>query len=144
MALRVSLVFCLIITLAGCAAQGTMLPSPGDVKITHPSQDLPPELAAFSGIWEGVWDGVLLSRLIVERIDSESARVIYIWDDSPGYFKAGWSRYLAKVFPGGKLEFGSSERMFIFRMARDRMSIEGERVVTGGRINTVIMKKILP
>jgi hypothetical protein len=67
-------------------------------------------MAAFWGMCEGCWkgpSGLLPSRLIVERIDSESAEVVYVWGDDPqGHFKAGWGRFKAKVLPRGILEFG--------------------------------------
>ena len=132
-----------IIVLTGCAAQGmgASLPTPSGITITQPDSDLPPEVAAFSGTWEGIWDGVLLSRLIVERIDWTSARVVYVWADDPGgYFKAGWGRHAANVLPGGKIQWGRDLR-FTFTMSKDQMSIAGERE-QGGRINTVTMKKV--
>ena len=53
-------------------------------------------VAAFSGTWEGAWDNALPSRLIVEKIDTESARVVFAWADHPqGRFQAGWSRVQA-------------------------------------------------
>ena len=67
--------------------------------------NLLPELAAYSGTWEGAWGNVLKSRLIVEKIDAEVARVIYAWADHPqGRFKGGWTRVRAQVLPGGKLQ----------------------------------------
>ncbi len=131
--------------LSACASGGigAALPKPPDVAVTPPAPDLVPELAAFSGSWEGIWDGVLPSRLIVERIDAASARVVYIWGADPnGYFKAGYSRHNAKVLPGGKIEFGGSGRpYFVFTMSKDRTSISGERE-SQGRINTTTMKKV--
>ncbi len=140
---RIAPLALLIVIVAGCAAGaiGTALPTPTGVNIAPPDPGLAPELAAFSGTWEGIWDGVLASRLIVEQIDADSARVVYIWGDDPGgYFKAGWSRSRATTFPGGKIKWGGQIR-FTFTMSRDRMSIEGERE-TQGRVNTVTMKKV--
>ena len=131
---------CLVALLTACA---TALPVPTDVAIIPPGSDLAPELAAFSGTWEGVWDGVLPSRLIIERIDATSARVVYIWGADPnGRFEAGYSRQNAKVLPGGKIEFGGSGRpYFVFTMSKDRSSIGGERE-SQGQINTTTMKKV--
>lgn len=131
----------LALMLAGCAAQAATIPGPPEVKITPPAAGLAPEVAAFSGIWEGAWDGTLPSRLGVESIDAESARVVYAWADHPqGRFKGGWTRARAKVLPGGKLQWGS-EVKFTFEMTKDRMSIEGERE-QGGNISSVTMKKV--
>ena len=140
--ITVLLVFVTI--LSGCAA-GNMtvaLPNPESV-VTPPPAGLASELAAFSGTWEGMWDGILQSRLIVETIDTKSARVVYVWGDHPsGAFKAGWQRYKAKILPEGKLQWGSSVE-FTFQMTKDRMSIKGERV-RAGVISQVTMKKVGP
>jgi putative tryptophan/tyrosine transport system substrate-binding protein len=119
------------------------VPGPPEVMMTPPAADLPPELAAYSGTWEGAWGNVLKSRLIVEKIDAESARVVYAWADHPqGRFKGGWARVRAQVLPGGKLQWGDKAK-FTFEMARDRMSIAGEREEAGD-ISTVIMRKVAP
>ncbi len=121
------------------------VPGPPEVTITPPAADLPPELAAYSGTWEGIWDTGLKSRLVVEKIDAESARVVYAWADHPqGRFKGGWVRVRAQVLPGGKLQWGDKRKFtFTFEMARDRMSIQGERE-EAGHIVTVIMRKVAP
>jgi putative ABC transport system substrate-binding protein len=119
------------------------VPGPPEVTITPPAADLPPELAAYSGTWEGAWRNVLKSRLVVEQIDTESARVVYAWADHPqGRFKGGWRRVRAQVLPGGKLQWGDKMK-FTFEMARDRLSIAGEREEAGD-ISTVIMRKVAP
>jgi imidazolonepropionase-like amidohydrolase len=122
---------------------GAQPPLPEDVKVVAPAADLPPELAAYSGTWEGAWGNVLKSRLVVEQIDAETARVIYAWADHPeGRFTGGWARVRAQVLPGGKLQWGDKVK-FTFEMARDRMSIEGARE-GAGEISTVIMRKVAP
>src|SRR5947209_66497 len=75
------------------------LPSPSAVQITRPASSLPPQLAAFSGTWEGRWvgaggasSGTLPSRLVVEKINAKSAQVVYIYGTQRGYFRAGWFR----------------------------------------------------
>jgi hypothetical protein len=131
----------LTLVLIGGAPSATILPAPPELHITVPAADLPPEVAAFSGTWEGTWDDVLPSRLVVEEIDTESARVVYAWADHPqGRFQAGWARVRARVLPGGTLQWGSDGK-FTFTMARDRLSING-KWEEAGHIATVIMKKI--
>lgn len=126
--------------LTACASGGlsTALPTPTNVAITPPPSDLAPELAAFSGTWEGVWDsGGVPSRLIVERIDATSARVVYIWVAAPdGSFQAGWERYNARL-TGGKIQWSR----FVFTMSKDRKSISGDSE-RQGRIFTITMKKV--
>lgn len=103
------------------------LPMPADLKIVSPSSELEPSLAAYSGIWEGWWDGGLFARLIVESLDASWAQVVYVFDSSPGNFKAGWSRVKSRVLKGGKLQWTfQNGNHFSFEMAEDRKSIRGE------------------
>jgi serine/threonine protein kinase len=126
--------------------EAVTVPWPPEMRITPPSAELPPEVAAFSGVWEGAWEGVLKSRLAVEKIDGQSARGLYAWADHPhGLFTGGWVRFKATVLPPGKLQWGTpwrgSEIKFTFAMAKDQMSIEGERE-EGGNLAIVFMKKV--
>ncbi len=109
------------------------IPFPESIKIILPSADLDPEIAAFSGIWEGSWGGGFLpSRLAVEKIDSDKAQVVYAWADHPyGDFKGGWQRFIAGVYPGGerefaRLEFGTAVH-FTFSMDPNLQKIYGVR-----------------
>ncbi len=125
------------------AFSSAVLPSLPGVSISTPSADLAPELAAFSGVWEGNWGGDVPSRLIVEWIGGGSARVLYAWaGDKERGFKGGWNRYTATVLPGGGLQWGRDPR-FTFRMSKDLTTIEGEREKDGS-ITVIIMKKVAP
>ena len=145
----VSALACLLMALFGCATSGDLasLPRPQDLRIIPPPAGLAPGLAALWGIWEGYWKGtggMLPSRLIVERIDSESADVVYVWGDDPqGHFKAGWGRFRAKLNPRGILEFGWRNATLVFEMREDRKSIEGGRV-QGGTISAAVMRRVGP
>jgi hypothetical protein len=127
---------------AAAAVATAAIPGPTDIKIVPPAPGLAPDLAAFSGIWEGAWDDSQVpARLIVERIETDSARVVYGWADSPkGSVKAGWTRRSAKVLPDAKIEWGSEPRL-TFTMGKDRLSLEGEWE-KGGIISTAIMKRV--
>jgi len=126
--------------LTACATTSTTaLPKPTNVKILPPASNLDPNLAAFSGTWQGYWDGGLPSQLIVEQIDSKSAKVIYIHGASARFnFPAGLKRIKASVLPGGKIHWG----YFTFTMKKDHSSIEGERHGNEGGVNLITMKKI--
>lgn len=60
--------------LVGCAST-TQLPA--TINIVPPSPEIPPQIAAFSGIWEGKWRGYTDIVLVVERIDTQKAEIIY-------------------------------------------------------------------
>ncbi len=130
-------VICLLVlsnipmTSAIAADLATLLPN--DVKIVAPSPDLPKELAAFSGRFDGQWDGYLASILIIEEINGKEARVIYAVDDQPRYnIKASCKRYIAKVITGKKpgIEFtseGGANFSFSFEIKKDLNTLEGFR-----------------
>jgi hypothetical protein len=143
---RTGILTCLFLVL-GCyvASAGIASAIAGSpaVKITPPSEDLAPELAAFSGIWECHSHGVLPSRLIVEEIHPNWATVVYSWADHPtGEPKAGWARVRTKVFPDGKMQWGFPGK-FTVEVAGDGMTIEGKKE-QGGRVATFTMKKVGP
>jgi len=100
---------------------------------------VPSQTAAFSGIWDGRWDGKLPSRLIVERIDANSATVVYEWGDSP-FFKRGWVRTDATVSAPGVIHWFTRADM-TFTMSKDHKSIAGMFVVPGGT-SSVRMTKV--
>lgn len=119
------------------------IPLPEVIEIVAPSSDIPKEIAAFSGRWEGNWEGELDAVLIVEEIDSEKAKVIYAWGDSPRWrIDKDYSRIAAKVISGppAKIEWGGGERpKFIFEMRKDLKTIKGTREFRG-RYSVVTMK----
>lgn len=119
------------------------IPGPPTVKITMPRDDVPAELAAFVGVWEGAWDGILESRLVVESVEGLFASVVYGWADHPrGRFKGGWSEYRARMSPDAKLSWGS-EALFTFEMRRDLKSLDGRFVHAGG-VSVVRMTRLGP
>jgi hypothetical protein len=62
-----------IIFIVGCASTA---PLPQTLDIVAPSADIPKEIAAFSGIWEGRWHGLVDTYLVVQEINNESAKII--------------------------------------------------------------------
>jgi tetratricopeptide (TPR) repeat protein len=131
---------------SGSVRSESGIPLPTTIRIEPPVADLPPEVAAFSGTWEGRWEGDVQGRLAVERIDAEWARVVYAWGDDPGgRFKGGWERVPAKVLPGGRLQSVDEalKTTLTFEMAQDRMSIQGEHDAAG-RVTKVRMQRVGP
>ncbi len=123
------------------------VPLPKKIQIIQPSGDLPKEIAAFSGRWEGEWqEGSRLSKsvLIVEEISASKAKVIYGWAGY-GNVKADYLPLTAKVIPGTKpkIEFSTQARDFSFEMGEDLKSIQGiNRPKKGLNVPTITMKKI--
>jgi hypothetical protein len=123
------------------------VPLPKKIQIIQPAGDLPKEIAAFSGRWEGEWEGGARqskSVLIVEEINAAKAKVIYGWS-AHGNQRADYSPYTAKVIPGikPKIEFSSQSRDFSFEMGEDLKTIHGiNKPRKGLNRPTITMKKI--
>ena len=105
-----------------------VLPMPSGLHVTPPAAGLAPQVAAFSGTWQGRWGGLLPSRLIVERVTTTQAQVVYVWGAFPGYFRAGWQRVDGAITPDYKLQLDQGGVRFVFTMSADRKSLAGERV----------------
>ena len=113
---------------------------PDDINIVPPSSDLPQEIAAFSGKWEGNWDKTLDAVLIVEEIGPEKAKIIYAWGDAPEWnTERGFQRFKAKVITGQKpkLEFNKG-RFTVQLVDSNTIKITRDR---GGRHDETILKK---
>jgi hypothetical protein len=123
------------------------VPLPKKIQIIQPTGDLPKEIAAFSGRWEGEWEeGARQSKsvLIVEEINAAKAKVIYGWSGY-GNVRADYSPFTAKVIPGikPKIEFSSPSRDFSFEMGEDLKTIHGiNKPRKGLNRPTITMKKI--
>ncbi len=93
--------------ITGCV---TMFPSkpplPEVLNIIPPSPDVPPEIAAFSGVWEGKWGAIQDTVIVIEKIDTKTAEVIISLGEVGGGEKVGIYpqniyRYVtAAVLPG--------------------------------------------
>ena len=110
-----------------------MIPEPG----------LAQRVAGFSGAWEGSWGGILPSRLIVERVTSSAAFIVYTWADHPqGRLRGGWSRTRADVSPDETLIWGQPSIRFAFTISDDLQSVSGIRDEAGA-ISRVVMLRCL-
>lgn len=120
------------------------IPGPAkELDLIMPSNTVPAQHAAFSGAWAGVWDGFLPSRLIVESVDLESARVVYAWgDDKFNRFKGGWVRLKVRISADNVLTWGTAP-VFRFRLGKDGKTVAGEREERG-EISTVQMRRVAP
>ena len=122
------------------------VPLPDDIKIVAPATDVPKEIAAFSGAWEGktgyTGGG---AALIVEEIHSKEAKVIICReelsgvDERPGFCY----RYKGIVIPEKQqIEFGPSEKYwFTFSMQNNLNQVKGT-FKAGGMKDEFTMTKI--
>lgn len=93
----------------------------------HPpagEQNLPREISAFLGMWEGPWNDGSQVHLTVEKINSQEADVLYRWEDSKWWGKAGQRWGTAAVDPKeATLSLGGRGSQFVFKMQGDLNSI---------------------
>lgn len=88
--------------------------------IIKPADTVNPLVARCSGHWYGRGDRVIADQLVVERIDADSAAILYSWGDHPdGYFQKGWVRKQAQVDSLGKLTFDLNGATLTFTIDQD-------------------------
>lgn len=81
-----------------------LAPLPKNIKIIPPAADVPKNIAAFSGIWEGLWNEDLPTILVVEEITPPDVRGIIAVGKTQK--TAGvWMYFEGKVATAGRLEF---------------------------------------
>jgi hypothetical protein len=97
--LVVAVIICVVVVaLEGCAATVSTVPLPADAMVVPPDVDVPLEIAAYSGTWEGEWNNMMARlphTLVVEKIEKDgSASVIYAqgeclaWNVKPAFARA--------------------------------------------------------
>ncbi len=99
--LLLSCVF-LSVSVIGCA-----LPLPATLNIVPPSPDVPPEIVAFSGIWEGKWGAIQDTIIVIEKIDTQTAEIIISFGKAEAGIRPqnAYYRITATVLPGPIIEW---------------------------------------
>ncbi len=114
-------------------ATATPTPIPANVKINPPNPEIPPNIAVFSGIWQGVWDNGRATTLVVEKIAPPEAIAIYSW----GPWKkqeGGWRRYIGMIDPGRLiLSNPETELIVTFLLSKGGQTLEGTWQKGGGK-----------
>ena len=111
-----------LLNISGCASTA---PLPATLNIVPPSPDLSPEIAAFSGIWEGQWRGFQDTILVVEKIDNNKAEVILSYGMTEG-FEARYFYKTAEVSDGPVIRWTDpSGDQMIFKIDKDLDKIHG-------------------
>ena len=81
------------------------LPPPEKIEIVPPDPSLPPEIAAFSGRWEGIWnESGRKAVIIVEKIDSKEAQIIHGYGRARAIDKPNWGRLKGKIIGGNRID----------------------------------------
>lgn len=112
-----------------------------DYKIIPPDSNLPAKVRALSGHWIGVWDDSIPSQLIIQKIDSTEADVLYSWGTHPdSVYEKGWSRFIAEIDLRGRIIYNNGVQFtFIFDPKKDILKGENEIRETRSKI---IMERI--
>ncbi len=121
------------ILILSCASTA---PLPSKLNIVSPASDVPTEIAAFSGTWEGRWEisyGTCLecsvsipTILVVERVDSQKANIII----SIGYinqsFKGNYFNASANINPGPSINWiDSGGNDYKYTISKDLKRVMG-------------------
>jgi predicted dienelactone hydrolase len=132
------------IWLVSFIAFNTRVPLPDDLALTPPDRDVPPELAAFAGVWGGDrWDGVLPHALAVEKIDADgSAKVVFAWGtDRRSKITHEWVRLDASTI-GGRLTMTLPNRNVAEYAVMANGRLLGRYTSPAGWRGYVILKRI--
>ncbi len=112
------------------SATATPTPMPANVKITPPAPGISPDIAAFSGSWQGTWSNGRSTVLVVERIEPRTDHIeaiaVYSWGPLKKIEPSGWRRYIGKIEPG-KLELSVPRTTIIvtYLLSEDGQTLEG-------------------
>ena len=149
----VILVGLILISVSGIADDGEKIlvnvkvPLPDDIKITAPAADVPEDIAAFSGVWEGKWNHFNIeAALIVEEINSKEAKVILCEGEQSGFYAmpASCERYNSIVTPENlQIEFGPIEKIRYTFSMENNLNQAKVTIKNPGFSDKGIMNKII-
>jgi hypothetical protein len=119
-------------------------PLPDDAKIAIPDSNVPPEIAVFSGIWEGLWENGRQATIVVERIElPDTVYFIYsrgepIHGSNPRNMSGGaarWERRIGKIVDGIITSTTQRDRILIKPFDKDHIIVNLD--TSGGRYSSM-------
>jgi hypothetical protein len=130
--LRASIVLALSISAHASAAQADevcspIIPDTTDAVVNPPSDEVPPEIAAYSGAWQGRWDGERATRLVVEEVGLTTSRLALSAEahrDNQGVNAAVFARFPAPISADG-IAFQGRFAFYRFVLNEDRTRLVG-------------------
>lgn len=96
----------LVLALAACSQQTSTssgdkrdpAPLPTPLTLNAPASDVPANVAAFSGLYEGDWGGWLNGKLAVVSVEADGrVTAIYGIGENPGEWRAAYSEHKGSV-----------------------------------------------
>jgi hypothetical protein len=137
--------------ISGCATpsstpSSSKIPLPFDINIVTPDPNLPKEIQALSGKWAGTWQhlsGSLDAMLIVEKVDQQTAQVIYASDDNAAWgVTKSWRREKASVsYENERVMVMLPSGIEVWLTKGNDNILEGRRNTPHGIVN-IKMKKV--
>ncbi len=137
---RVIFLILIGLMLTGCASTA---PLPSTLNIVPPSPDVPHEIAAFSGIWEGQWWGFQDAILVVEKIDVNKAEILYSIGLAQG-FEPRYFYQTGEVAEGPVIKFSDPNGdQMIIKMNKELNTLYGTYIEkkTGSNAVKLILHK---
>jgi hypothetical protein len=108
------------------ATRASRTPLPDDVQIVAAGATVPAPRAAFLGTWAGRWIRGFEHTLIVEKIDGDTAFLIYSWggaQDPRSGFRRSTGSFPEERVLRTKMDNGAE---VVYRLAPDGRTLEGE------------------
>jgi len=113
--------FLFALALFGCATTTSEPPLPDNVRIVAP-QNVPANIANFSGKWIGKWDIGRDSKLVVEEINYPKVIAIYSVGAYSGQSSdntPGWNRYKGEISNGSLVLKTNSGGIITYKLQPD-------------------------
>lgn len=132
----------LLLGLTGCATTSggpwTPLPEQGTVSainIIPPGPEVPPEIAAYSGTWEGTFDGSMAVTIVIEQITPPKVVAIYSWGPGSNYI-GGWTRVIGRVERDSVvLVWGQPERVVTLKISPQKRNLATAEYTRGASVS---------
>ena len=92
-----SLLLCVTLALPTCLFAADLPPVPNPSGVQAPAADVPPEMAAFSGVWLGPIGKVQVGVVVQEIAADGTVRGIYAWGALPGIYDSGSEAFTGEI-----------------------------------------------
>ncbi len=116
---------------------------PSDLALTPPGSDVPPESAAFAGMWAGDrWDGKVPHALAVERVGADgTASLVYaLGADKPAHRIHSFQRLAGKI-ANGRLTVTSGGNEIVYHITADG-HLAGRSTTPNSRRSHILLRRI--
>jgi dienelactone hydrolase len=116
---------------------------PPDLTLTPPSADVPPDIAAFAGMWAGDrWDGKVPHALAVERVGADgTASLVYaLGADKSASHIHGFERLTGKI-AGGRLTVTAGGNAVVYSLTPDGR-LAGRSTTPNSRRSHILLRRV--